>query len=121
MRLAQKARRGRARGRSVCAARGAFMIALLRLALVTMWLAWSQALGALAGVERLDLLVAVPVAVLATAGLVPLVVIGARAIAVALTISSVWLLAVTTWGLVGGSLLLATACFLAAVAACRAS
>ncbi|MFI9553762.1 hypothetical protein [Nonomuraea endophytica] len=93
------------------------MIVLVRFTLVTLWLAWAQVLGVLAGVERLDLLLAIPLAVLVTAGLIPLVPIGARAIAVALTISLTWLLAATTWGLVGGSVLLATACALTATTA----
>ncbi len=40
------------------------MIVLLRSALVAVWLAWSQVLGVLAGVSRLDLLVVVPAVVL---------------------------------------------------------
>lgn len=86
------------------------MIVLLRSALVAVWLAWSQILGVLAGVSRPDLLVVVPAVVLVTACLVPLVGVGARPYAVALTLTAAWLLAVATWGLVSASILLVTAC-----------
>lgn len=85
------------------------MIVLLRTALVATWLAWSQILGVLAGVSRLDLLVVVPAVVWVAVCLVPLVGVGARTYAVALTLTATWLLAVATWGLVGGSILLITA------------
>ncbi|WP_113704721.1 hypothetical protein [Nonomuraea lactucae] len=85
------------------------MIVLLRGALVAVWLAWAQVLGVLAGVSHPGLLI-VPAVVLVAACLVPLVGVGARSYAVALTLTAAWLLGVATWGLVGASILLVTAC-----------
>ncbi|MEV6033530.1 hypothetical protein AB0L65_20415 [Nonomuraea sp. NPDC052116] len=86
------------------------MNVLLRGALVAVWLAWSQLLGVLAGVSDPDSLIVVPAVVLVAACLVPLVGVGARSYAVALTLTAAWLLAVATWGLVSASILLVTAC-----------
>ncbi|MGR6915460.1 hypothetical protein ACU635_14540 [[Actinomadura] parvosata] len=86
------------------------MIVLLRAAVVAVWVVCSQVLGVLAGVSNPALMVVVPAAMLVVACLVPLVGVGARSYAVALTLSAAWLLGVATWGVISASILLVTAC-----------
>ncbi|WP_433355691.1 hypothetical protein ACQP25_17435 [Microtetraspora malaysiensis] len=80
---------------------------LVRISMVSAWLAIAWTAAPLAEVPSVDLVVTVPLVVVAvSAVLVALERRGAGAVGIALTVFAVWMLAAATWGAVVGMLLL---------------
>ena len=89
----------------------------LRIAVVLAWLAVAWTAAPLARVDSADLVVVVPLVVLGVgAVLAALERRGAGAFGITLTVTAVWLLAVATWGVVGGSVLVVSAAVVLVVA-----
>ncbi|WP_214317007.1 hypothetical protein [Nonomuraea sediminis] len=80
---------------------------LVRIAVVSAWLAVVWAAAPLSQVRSVNLAVAVPLVVVAVgAALVTLERLGGGVIGIVLTVMAVWTFAAATWGLVGGTVLL---------------
>lgn len=80
---------------------------MLRIAMVSAWLAIVWASAPLAHVYRADLAVAVPLIVIAVgAALVALEGLGGALVGIVLTVMAVWAFAAATWGLIGGTVML---------------